>query len=106
MLQTRVLRSIIIVRRSGFGKIQQTLAALLIVNGGLRVTTELLFLRQSYKEPPSKATFYGHPVLPLLPAAFAAITGYYARVPELDAAAQLEYHDLDRSTDQSQLLDL
>jgi hypothetical protein len=107
VLQTQVLQSIVTAGGGGFGPLQQTLAGLPIAQGGLGVTkaTSLLpcaYLASVTRPPPFRTAFWGHPLLPLVPAALAAKADYLALVPDFDAAL-FEDPDFVRSKVQARL---
>ena len=107
VLQTRVLQSIVTAGGSGFGPLQQTLAALPIAKGGLGITTATSLLPCAYlasvtQRAPLQASILGPSLAPVVPAALAAKTAYCALVPEFDAA-QFEDPDFVRGKVQAQL---
>ena len=107
LLQTRVLQSIVTAGGSGFGPLQQDLAALPIAKGGLGVTTATSLLPCAYlasvtQTAALQSTILGTSSAPPLPAALVARTDYCALVPEFDAAL-FEDPDFVRGKVQAQL---
>lgn len=91
VLQTRVLQSIVMAGGSGFGELQQSLAALPICKGGLGITTATSLLPYAYlasvtQTAALQSSILGPSSAPIVPAAMAAKVDYCALVPEFDAA--------------------